>query len=359
MAKFLTKFTNWRTSTSNSPIGENYNWRNDELAIRYYPSHVQRKAQQTYSLQMTIYLAFNQWLDKRMTRANWGCELEPTLYTITIPQEYIKNKNQIIENEEEYRKLMIIYALNDCLAVTKLIPNIYDDKQLINYEQDLVPGDLFLSDEINHDVEIHVQREVSELNDDHIHIEPIHNALIGVHVKDGPYEMISDDDLNDISLPEIMKLHLPHKPRYSNENETYHEASFNYNDNEVVHEQDEPSNQIEIISDDDIQPNIVTNHHKKKNQLFTRNQRKNRRKRAKRYRFEIIRQVYNKFSISNIKKVLIFMNIHYVNINVVGLVLFLGVKNEQIKQEVDKALHSELFTKSHYYHIRKKLHLDK
>ncbi|CAF4949639.1 unnamed protein product, partial [Rotaria socialis] len=111
---------------------------------------------------------------------------------------------------------MILYALNDCSAVTKLISNIYDDKQLINYEQDPVPGDLFLSDEINHDVEIHVQREISELNDDHIHIEPIHNALIGVHVENEPYEMISDDEFDGISLPEIMKLHLPHQQQLYN-----------------------------------------------------------------------------------------------------------------------------------------------
>ncbi|CAM4982744.1 unnamed protein product [Rotaria socialis] len=236
-------------------------------------SHVQRKAQETYSLQMAIYLAFNQWLDKRMTLANWGCGLDPALYTIAISQEYIKKKNQIIENEEEYRRLMIIYALNDCLAVTKLISNIYDDKQLINYEQDQVPGDSFLSDEINHDVEIHVQREISELNDDHIHIEPIHNALIRVHVENEPYEMISDDKFDGISLPEIMKLHLPHQQQL------YNGKPLDYNDTLIgVHAQNEPSNEIGIISDDDIEQNRPAYQHSHQHQPLTRNQRKNRKK---------------------------------------------------------------------------------
>ncbi|CAF2757671.1 unnamed protein product [Rotaria sp. Silwood2] len=40
---------------------------------------------------------FNQWLTKRFTLANFGCE------------------------DEEIRKSMITYDLNDCLAVTKLV----------------------------------------------------------------------------------------------------------------------------------------------------------------------------------------------------------------------------------------------
>ena len=61
---------------------------------------------------------------------------------------------------------------------------------------------------------------------------------------------------------------------------------------------------------------------------LTRNQRKNRKKRAKRNRFKIIRPVCHKFTIRNIKKILTFMNISYVNINVVEKILFIGVKNE-------------------------------
>ncbi|CAF3559920.1 unnamed protein product, partial [Rotaria socialis] len=30
----------WRITSGCSPIGENYNWRNHELAIRYYPNHI-------------------------------------------------------------------------------------------------------------------------------------------------------------------------------------------------------------------------------------------------------------------------------------------------------------------------------
>jgi len=99
--------------------------------------------------------------------------------------------------------------------------------------------------------------------------------------------MISDDDDN-ISLPEIMKLHLPiQQQHYLNEPE------------ERVHGQDEPSNDIEqYTATRPFQPK-----QRQQNQFLTRNQRKNRKKRANRYRFEIIRQIYHKFNITNIKKI--------------------------------------------------------
>ncbi len=53
------------------------------------------------------------------------------------------------------------------------------------------------------------------------------------------------------------------------------------------------------------------------------------------------------------------MNIPYVNVNVLGSTLFLGLKNEQIRKEADQMLHSGLLTEEHYYRIRKKLHLDR
>lgn len=77
---------------------------------------------------------------------------------------------------------------------------------------------------------------------------------------------------------------------------------------------------------------------------LTRNQRKNMKKRARRYQFEAIRKVYHKFTSKNIKKILIFMNIHCVNVNVVGNTLFLGLKNEQIRKEADQMLHSMVYS---------------
>ncbi|CAF4772353.1 unnamed protein product [Rotaria sp. Silwood2] len=80
---------------------------------------------------MAIYLTFNQWLDKRMTLANWGCGIDLTLHTISIPRQFINIKKIIIEDEQEYRRLMTIYALNDCLAVTQLAQQT-NSKKIIN-----------------------------------------------------------------------------------------------------------------------------------------------------------------------------------------------------------------------------------
>ena len=160
-----------------------------------------------------------------------------------------------------------------------------------------------------------------------------------------------------------MKVHLSPKPHYLNEQETYHKGLFDYSD-DGLRGQDKPSDEIEIIPDDDIQQNTMINQHQQPRQhqhykSLTRKQRKNRKKRAERYRFEIIRPVYHKFTIRNNKKILTFMNISYMNINGVGKILFIGVKNEQIQKTVDETLHSGLFTEEHYYRIRKKLRLDR
>jgi hypothetical protein len=84
-----------------------------------YPSspYVKIKSRETYSLQLAIYLTFNEWLNKRVTLANWGSGIDLTLNTIS---KKFTNERRMIEDEEEIRQLMTIYAINDCLAVKKL-----------------------------------------------------------------------------------------------------------------------------------------------------------------------------------------------------------------------------------------------
>ena len=99
---------------------------------------------------MAIYLTFNEWLSKRVTFANWGCGIDLTLNTIIIKKEFMHKNDKIIEDEEKYRRLMTIYALNDCLSVTQLTQkikikrslttsttiyeNIPDDEQIIKFK---------------------------------------------------------------------------------------------------------------------------------------------------------------------------------------------------------------------------------
>ncbi|CAF3425570.1 unnamed protein product, partial [Rotaria sp. Silwood2] len=146
-------------------------------------------------------------------------------------------------------------------------------------------------DDIEDHVEIYAPNDNLTSNDNNIYNEPKENILTRVYEQDEPDEMVSDDDLDNFSLPEIMKLHVPDKPRRTNEHETYQQQLFDFNDDERVHARDEPSNEIEIITDDEIKPNTIVNQHRYNShhqhyKLLTRNQRKNRKKRAKQYQYE-------------------------------------------------------------------------
>ena len=307
-----------------------------------------------------------------MTLANWGCGIDPILNTISIPKGLKSQQNQIIKDEEEYRRLMTIYAWNDCLAVTQSVrqigstissvtstmpyEDISDDEQTIIYQPSRQTVNLSSFNDVNDELEIHVQHDI--LNDDNHSIgKSLRNELTGVRDQNEPYEMISDDNSDDMSLPEIMKLHLPFISPYLNRYQFNNKESRTKNDNNGVHALDEPPNNVEIIFNDEPNKETMTKQCHD-HQSLTRNQRKNRIKRAQRYRYEVIRQIYYRFTIRNIKKVLLFMNIAYVNINVVGTTLFIGVKNEQIRRTVDAMLHNDIFTEEHYYRIRKRLHMD-
>ncbi|CAF2107307.1 unnamed protein product [Rotaria magnacalcarata] len=164
-----------------------------------------------------------------MTLANWGCGIDLTLHTISIQRQFINMKYKIIEDEQKYRRLMTIYALNDCLAVTQLAQKIKskkssspttttcyedvsDDDEIINHGNDQQSMNLSSFDDIEDHVEIYTPTEILTLYDDNVHNEP--------------YEMVSDDGLDNFSLPEIMKVHLPHKPCHSNEPGTYQANNY-------------------------------------------------------------------------------------------------------------------------------------
>ena len=82
-----------------------------------------------------------------------------------------------------------------------------------------------------------------------------------------------------------------------------------------------------------------------------RNRKTNDRLRAKRHTFEVIRKIYPLFNITKVKRILKSMNIFYVNINIVGHTLFIGVKTQDVANEVEYQLNDRLFTKQHYYRL--------
>jgi hypothetical protein len=56
-------------------------------------------------------------------------------------------------------------------------------------------------------------------------------------------------------------------------------------------------------------------------------------------------------TISKIKQILLNLNIHYVNMNVVGLTFFIGLKNKDIQQRVEELLNGDMINKEHYYRL--------
>lgn len=112
---------------------------------------------------------------------------------------------------------------------------------------------------------------------------------------------------------------------------------------------------IETTSDIELSLRNITSGMSTRSAL-TKTQRNNIHKRANRYKFEVIHPIYSKFTITNIKTILRDMNIDWVNINIVGSTLFLGLKNETIRRHVEEQLHKDMFTREHFQQINRKRH---
>jgi hypothetical protein len=278
---------------------------------RTFPKSTNRKTNvnEVFSLQTAVHLTFNEWIDKRLTLADWGCCLD-------VESRMFDDLNhRDVDDEKEIRSKMILYSINDCFAVTRLANHISSNDQstpppTITYEE--------ISDD-EQQVEINEEELILFLS------PPIDEDDPGVHVRDEP--MASDE--SEIVVDIQREVHV------GDELQNHGEAKF---EDEVAPTMD---------GTDEREPSTTK-------KTLTRNQKKNRKKRAKRYRYEVIRHVHHRFSISNIKTILIDMNIHYVNMNVVGHTLFIGLRDEQTRKQVDDLLHEGMFTKEHYCRVQKR-----
>ncbi len=104
-----------------------------------------------------------------------------------------------------------------------------------------------------------------------------------MHLHNKSIELISDDEYDNQPLPEIMKVHLQHKPSHSYKQQHYHERILN---NKIkVHVQDKPH---QVRNFNYLASNsTITNLTPKQIQ----NRKINRRHQANRYRYEVIRRV--------------------------------------------------------------------
>ena len=236
---------------------------------------------ETCSLQFAIYKTFNHWLTKRFTLANFGCGLDITLNTISVPRKFTNIPEQILKDEEEIRQLMINYALNDCLPVTKLVhqlPSPTESKftrpSILNVLELISDDELPLDDKpepinkwkinvFNYDVNVYAQNDIVKLHDDFkIDSKPVCGTFTGSHVRDDSLvEIISDDDV-DISLPEIMKPYLIPKQHQSNDFLSHNDGRGKKN---VRHDD------IKMISNEDGHQQMDTNNKHQQHLRLTRN----------------------------------------------------------------------------------------
>ncbi|CAF1348652.1 unnamed protein product [Rotaria sp. Silwood1] len=73
---------------------------------RTYPQsiHIQDGVNDQYTLQSAIYITFNEWLDKRMTLANWGCSIDLLLQTYRSMNYYDDIKDKKFYDEKQIRQ---------------------------------------------------------------------------------------------------------------------------------------------------------------------------------------------------------------------------------------------------------------
>ena len=349
-----------------------------------FSTYVKTKATENYSLQLAMYVASNQWLDKRMTLSNWGCGIDLSLGTIETTIKFNTSYDEQMGNEKEYRRLMTAYAIHDCLAVTQLVNRIDmwklttppttvepeetsgDERAFTNDEQqDLIVELHPMSEDL---FEVHTTMEENEYssrqtyqrnhNDSVInHDERLneHDGSETVHVSNEPilYQTVQEpigygepmaiqhnEDGDGIrSLPETMNVHLGHHRRRTLIDFT------NETSNMTTHVQNESSQVNLFYLDRSERPNLQSTPQQRRNRAFYD------RRRAKRYTFEVIRQLYPLFNITKVKRILRSMNIFYVNINIVRHTLFIGVKTQDVANEVEYQLNDRLFTKQHYYRL--------
>ena len=96
--------------------------------------HRQRTNNQTYTLQTSLFLVFNEWLNTRMQYASWHCGIDKHLKTYHhhhFSSSTNKNYYWYLRNEIEYRQQMQTYALYNCLAITKLAYHILQQWSLL------------------------------------------------------------------------------------------------------------------------------------------------------------------------------------------------------------------------------------
>ncbi|CAF4965552.1 unnamed protein product, partial [Rotaria magnacalcarata] len=364
------------------------------IEVQYLPSSTSplfRKIQQLCSIIFTSQNYIYSWglalqelkyLNKIATLAEWACGLDLMLGTY-LPLDVVgRERTYRLHEEKKYRSILQEYAINDVFAVTKLaykmnlikfttLPSTIQYEPISDDEDELqIQSELSINIEPQYEeLIVHVTDELEEnelLEQPNQQISIInsiknfHNILeidenypanehFELHYHNAssvPQNILNIERNNDMdlqSLPEIMKLHYSHEPDHLSMPQ--HQTQQLSSRTVAVHVIDEP----QVSNLNHLGPTTETTSTLTLKQI--RNRKINRRHRANRYRYEVIRHVYKHFNIRQIKRILKSMDIYYVNINMVRHTLFIGLKNQKLVDEVEKLLHDRLFTERHYHRL--------
>ncbi|CAF1622019.1 unnamed protein product [Adineta ricciae] len=256
-----------------------------------YSPDMKMNSNEKYSLQHAIHSIYNEWLTKRFTLGDFGCGLDPELKTATIPEQFYHLRQQILHDEEQYRQHLIQYSLNDCLAVTKLANEIIDINEHEATNRYL--SEQTIDDEQTYEIEIHAPTHTQFTPPPTTDPEDIEYAFDGNSISQAHENFVYlDDGQKEVHMDELPELTIP-------------EQSFG------VHAEYEPANEADmVIMNNDQQQGIVERIEAEitTTRQLKRTQRKNMKKRARRYDFEVIRYVYHRFNETMIKNILAHIN---------------------------------------------------
>ncbi|CAF1473560.1 unnamed protein product [Adineta steineri] len=324
-----------------NPVNELESFLNLDLFVQQIQIkgiNVQEKYDSTgqCGLQSVIQHEYKQYLDKLSTIADWSCGLDFCLGTY-MPSRHVygEQREYQIEEEKKYRTMLKEYAINDVFAVTKIATDINLIKILTT-----PPTTAEHQQEQKDEPEAHEQVELNNNQQEQISIElelTPSDFDIGIFDREhesGENQRATSYDIEPISedeLPEVVQLRPP--TQATTTTQQIHQVN---------------GSRIKTRSYY-LGPQLYIHEHATPNQISSR------RRRANRYRSEVVRRIYHGFNHRDVKTILRGINVEFLNVKISKHgELYIGVKSPTAAEELEELLHKRMFTREHYYHHKKK-----
>lgn len=272
-----------------------------------------------WGLQDAVAFQLHEWLDKRLSVSSFHIGLDPNLF-------------QINEREKIHRENLTSYAAADCLSMQRI----------------LISLDLLQSNNI-----IPPPRTITTTNQNIFNIQFEH--LVDDDTDDDDEIFIATSPRNNFNVV------IARSPPESNNN------TLNLNQHLEETSQTTPSTNTTVnkVNSTDVRTLTNINHDKKQQNPLSAEERKRihnrsctRKQRTRQYKHQIVkRNIYHRFTITDIKKILRKYEIEFSAINVVTSsrddqrTLYIGIKDKHLLVDYEETIQN-LFTYGHYKRFR-------